>query len=337
MSFLSDFENRIADLFETAPQGYVEPFSFKKLAKRAAREMENETYEIDGIETAPALYTVLVSSVDDALMRPLYASITEEVASFVALQANKKGYVFVGKPLVRFMVDPSLKSGKFAVFAENIDAATLSRLRIEEKEFLAGNAGVGGAAAQSGVLAAPVPSAAPGLIPLAPPAPVDDGLAIFDEDITDGSDPFSSGDLAPLGAMPQTQRRSEPVATPMGRHAAHFAVPPIEPEPEPEPEPIQIAPVASALLIDRQSGRTFKVEEPSAILGRERSQADVVLNDPNISRRHAQLVFDGRFWHIEDLRSTNGTLVNDVDIDKCVLHSGDLITIGLTNLEFREN
>ena len=48
MSFFSDFEGRIAALFDTAPQGYVEPFSFKRLAKRAAKEMEAETYEIDG-------------------------------------------------------------------------------------------------------------------------------------------------------------------------------------------------------------------------------------------------------------------------------------------------
>ena len=41
MSFLSDFEGRISSVFGAAPQGYTEPFSFKKLAKRAAREMEN--------------------------------------------------------------------------------------------------------------------------------------------------------------------------------------------------------------------------------------------------------------------------------------------------------
>ena len=330
MSFLSDFEDRIADLFETAPQGYVEPFSFRKLAKQAAKEMERETYEIDGIDTAPALYTVLVSSADDALMRPLYASITEEVASFVAMQANKKGYVFVGKPLVRFMVDPSLKSGKFAVFAENIDASTLNRLRKEEKEFLAGNAGVGGAAAQSGISAIPASSAAPGLIPL-DTIYSDNNANIFQDNPSDELQPISSAVFSQVAEVPQTQRRSEPVMAPMGRHAAH-AAPAVEQEPE-----VEQAYVASALLIDRQTGRTFKVEEPSAVLGRERSQADVVLVDPNISRRHAQLTFDGRYWHIADLRSTNGTLVNDVDIDECILHSGDLITVGLTNLEFREN
>ena len=83
MSFLSDFEGRISSVFGAAPQGYTEPFSFKKLAKRAAREMENETYEIDGVDTAPGLYTVLVSATDDSLMRPLYEQITFETASFV--------------------------------------------------------------------------------------------------------------------------------------------------------------------------------------------------------------------------------------------------------------
>ena len=105
MSFLSDFEGRISSVFGAAPQGYTEPFSFKKLAKRAAREMENETYEIDGVDTAPGLYTVLVSATDDSLMRPLYEQITFETASFVTAQAQKKGYTFVGSPLVRFMVD----------------------------------------------------------------------------------------------------------------------------------------------------------------------------------------------------------------------------------------
>ena len=91
MSFLNDFEGRISSVFGAAPQGYTEPFSFKKLAKRAAREMENETYEIDGVDTAPALYTVLVSPSDDSLMRPLYEQITYETSAFVTAQAQKKG------------------------------------------------------------------------------------------------------------------------------------------------------------------------------------------------------------------------------------------------------
>ena len=93
----------------------------------------------------------------------------------------------------------------------------------------------------------------------------------------------------------------------------------------------------TCLLIDRQSGRTYMGTEPETIIGRERTPGGIVLHDPNVSRRHAELTYDGRVWRIHDLGSTNGTLVNDVDIDSCVLRDGDLITLGLLNLEFRES
>lgn len=376
MSFLSDFEARIGSVFGAAPQGYTEPFSFKKLAKRAAREMENETYEIDGVDTAPALYTVLVSASDDSLMRPLYEQITYETASFVTAQAQKKGYAFVGNPLVRFMVDPSLKSGKFAVFAENVDAGTLARLREEERAFLAGNSSAGGAAAQlhprgdrphrrqAAAQAAPsVPAPTP-----APLARNDAGLDVIPSDFSaDFPEPApvasasSSTPMpvpvvpaAPIAAaeapasvpvsVPQTQRRNVPLvdvrrgvgaeavagAAVAGAAVAGVAAGAGRPAGAHDSS-------ASCLLIDRQTGRTFTGRAPSAVIGRERSQADVVLRDPNVSRRHAQLTFDGRDWRITDLNSTNGTLVNDVDVSECVLRDGDLITVGLVNLEFREN
>ena len=376
MSFLSDFEARIGSVFGAAPQGYTEPFSFKKLAKRAAREMENETYEIDGVDTAPSLYTVLVSASDDSLMRPLYEQITYETASFVTAQAQKKGYAFVGNPLVRFMVDPSLKSGKFAVFAENVDAGTLARLREEERAFLAGNSSAGGAAAQlhprgdrphrrqAAAQAAPsVPAPTP-----APLAGNDAGLDVIPSDFSaDFPEPApvasasSSTPMpvpvvpaAPIAAaeapasvpvsVPQTQRRNVPLvdvrrgvgaeavagAAVAGAAVAGVAAGAGRPAGARDAS-------ASCLLIDRQTGRTFTGRAPSAVIGRERSQADVVLRDPNVSRRHAQLTFDGRDWRITDLNSTNGTLVNDVDVSECVLRDGDLITVGLVNLEFREN
>ena len=71
-------------------------------------------------------------------------------------------------------------------------------------------------------------------------------------------------------------------------------------------------------------------------MGRERTPGGIVLRDPNVSRRHAELSYDGSSWHLRDLGSTNGTLVNDTDVDSCILHDGDLITVGLMNLEFRE-
>lgn len=347
MSFLSDFEARIGSVFGAAPQGYTEPFSFKKLAKRAAREMENETYEIDGVDTAPALYTVLVSSADDSLMRPLYEQITYETASFVTARAQEKGYAFVGNPLVRFMADPSLKSGKFAVFAENVDAGTLARLREEERAFLAGNSSAGGAASQArqrgeksaAPMAAAMMTPAPAPAPQADASPMDgldklplDPLEPMPVASASESTPMPVSPVAPEVPMvtpgegpgaipvPQTQRRNVPLVN--GRAPVASAAAPVG---------------ATCLLIDRQTGQTYTGKAPATVIGRERSQAGVILRDPNVSRRHAELTFDGNGWYLTDLGSTNGTLVNDVDIRQCALRDGDLVTLGLTNLEFREN
>ena len=375
MSFLSDFEKRVGAVFGAAPQGYTEPFSFKKLARRAAREMERETYEIDGVDTAPALYTVLVSPQDDSIMRPLYQKLTYETSAFIAAQAHKKGYAFVGDPLVRFMVDPSLRSGKFAVFAENVDGRTLARLREEERAFLGESSlagGVGGAAAQAygrGQAKAPIDAQAHSKVvrsqaqsPLSLSTPstsqatsqdVDSGLDVMPLEYAEPQPVASASASTPMpvavasmplvgeadrpATVPQAARRTaasvpsvddpalEPAPVP--RHAAHVAAPAV-------PSP---APALSAMLIDRQTGRTFPVQAPSCVIGRERSQCSIVLRDPNVSRRHAEVGHDGRDWFIRDLNSTNGTLVNDVDVDECVLRDGDLITIGLVNLEFRGN
>ena len=131
MNFLNIFEDHVAGIFGAARA----PFSFKKLAKQAAREMEDQTLVVNGANTAPALYTILISADDDSLMAPFYPQLAREVTSFVKAQADMKRYGFVGEPLVRFMIDPALKPGKFSVFAENVDGPTLARLYEEERAY----------------------------------------------------------------------------------------------------------------------------------------------------------------------------------------------------------
>src|SRR5687767_5968894 len=57
---------------------------------------------------------------------------------------------------------------------------------------------------------------------------------------------------------------------------------------------------------------------------------DVPLNHPSVSRRHAELVRDaqGR-WLVRDLRSRNGTLVNEsAVVGEQLLRPGDVLQIG---------
>ena len=389
VNFLNVFEQRVGSLFGATTQGVTAPFSFKKLAKKAAREMEAETFVINGVDTAPALYTILISSEDDITMRPLYAQLTKETSQFIEGQAQGKGYVFVGKPVVRFMADPSLKSGRFSVFAENVDAGTLNRLREEEARFLGADSsldgGLGGAASSRAQAPGMRPTPQPQVAPL---SDMESGLDVMPQEaVLEAEDAFfargraarqyqnvplvgsrasqAPAPMAPVAA-PAPASAPVPVAAPAPASAAS-AVPTAAagfaagaaaqaipgaatPQqaygaPQPAPQTVRVAPAAPApaanpaacLLIDRKSGRTFTASAPRTVIGRERSAGGIVIHDPNVSRSHAELSFDGQTWRIRDLNSTNGTLVNDVDVDECSLRDGDLITLGLTNLEFREN
>ncbi|MEA2366629.1 MAG: hypothetical protein QOE69_1947 [Thermoleophilaceae bacterium] len=86
-----------------------------------------------------------------------------------------------------------------------------------------------------------------------------------------------------------------------------------------------------ALLVG--GGRRNVLSGSRVVLGRSR-EADIVLQDPNVSRRHAEVRRDENGWHIVDLGSTNGIKVNGRRVDNQALTAGDEVTIGVTDLTF---
>ncbi|HET6885498.1 MAG TPA: DUF3662 and FHA domain-containing protein [Rubrobacteraceae bacterium] len=61
---------------------------------------------------------------------------------------------------------------------------------------------------------------------------------------------------------------------------------------------------------------------------------DIVINDPNVSRRHARISrADGGFV-VEDLGSTNGTLLDGAPIDRERIEGGDELTFGQSTARF---
>lgn len=167
MNFLNIFEDHVAGIFGATRA----PFSFKKLAKQAARDMEDQTLVINGVNTAPALYTILIAADDDPMLAPFYPELSREVREFVKAQAEKRRYVFVGEPLVRFMIDPQLRGGKFSVFAENVDAPTLGRLYEEERAYQNGLGQNSSATSRAASAPAPVSNSLPPRSNTRPPCP----------------------------------------------------------------------------------------------------------------------------------------------------------------------
>lgn len=80
-------------------------------------------------------------------------------------------------------------------------------------------------------------------------------------------------------------------------------------------------------------GRRLAVSEEALTIGRLPDCA-IPINDPNASRRHAQIRQDGDVVFLLDLGSTNGTRVNGAPVRQHRLQDGDVITIGTTTLRF---
>ena len=61
---------------------------------------------------------------------------------------------------------------------------------------------------------------------------------------------------------------------------------------------------------------------------------DIVINDPNVSRRHARISRSDNGFVVEDLGSTNGTLLDGAPIDREMIEGGDELTFGQTTARF---
>jgi hypothetical protein len=85
------------------------------------------------------------------------------------------------------------------------------------------------------------------------------------------------------------------------------------------------------LLID---GKRVVISPAGATIGRGRG-SDVVLDDPNVSRQHAEIRPRGGSWVITDLGSTNGSQLNGRRLEGSeVLRSGDELELGASTMTF---
>lgn len=87
------------------------------------------------------------------------------------------------------------------------------------------------------------------------------------------------------------------------------------------------------VLVDVQSGREHPIRPGVNIVGRE---GDVMLPDTKVSRRHAQIVSADDGMTVEDLGSTNGTLLNGNRVEpgaKLPFANGDTLSFGGVELK----
>ncbi len=84
------------------------------------------------------------------------------------------------------------------------------------------------------------------------------------------------------------------------------------------------------LIINHQ---VFQIHAAVTTIGRK-LENDIVIQDSVISRDHAEIRYEHGEFLVYDQNSTSGTYVNNQRVNRCALHSGDVISLANTHIMF---
>lgn len=106
------------------------------------------------------------------------------------------------------------------------------------------------------------------------------------------------------------------------------------PVPPPADGPAAPTPAVASRAIVTLGQRRHVYDGPVVVIGRSRD-ADCVVDDENVSRRHAELRLGGDgTWMVSDLGSTNGVKVNGRQVQRAHLKRGDYVELGTSGFTF---
>jgi pSer/pThr/pTyr-binding forkhead associated (FHA) protein len=81
-------------------------------------------------------------------------------------------------------------------------------------------------------------------------------------------------------------------------------------------------------------GQVYELGANATSIGRAKAN-EVVVNDVSVSSEHCRIRPEDGHFVLHDLKSTNGTFVNERRVTRHVLTEGDVVKIGETSLMFR--
>ena len=151
-------------------------------------------------------------------------------------------------------------------------------------------------------------------------------LAIFD--IFSGGAPDAS-DPAPTGrAGEETVLRL--ADTPSRREPTAKKIVSTNPRPAAELKMPASSKVSLAVIAGPEAGRMYEIGKPRVVIGRH--DADISVDDPEISRSHAAIELTGDKALLVDLGSTNGTFVGEEQIQECPIENQSEFSVGGSTL-----
>ena len=84
-------------------------------------------------------------------------------------------------------------------------------------------------------------------------------------------------------------------------------------------------------IVITSNGQVMRLRQSRVIIGRSK-EADLRVDDANVSRKHSAIYWDNGRLMIDDLGSTNGTMVNGYPVTRTVLKPNDVVAIGDSRL-----
>lgn len=94
--------------------------------------------------------------------------------------------------------------------------------------------------------------------------------------------------------------------------------------------PEEVSSVDIAVTIDNSDTNEHRISGFPCLMGRD-AGCDLVIREPAVSRRHAQLMCENGGLYLEDVSEHNGTYLNGVklpSLGKAKVHEGDVINLG---------
>jgi hypothetical protein len=320
---------------------YVEP---AELARKLIKELEGTKVSQGGQTWVRDQYTVFLCREDFQRFRSHLDELVRKLEAHMEKHVLSRRYGTSGAITIELTMDPDLKPGYFGVLAERADlddSRSYGDLPDDadygddyEDYVTDGPGGAGAVNAGRGHAGDPfagVSSSAPPMprppsmgvpvpgvplpVPPVPGVPPVLGPSYgrpFPPPPGAGQQPQQAGYPAPSQVPPRTAPPVPPIAGGAGRVAATDGV---------------TAGAATEQLVLKVNGQERVFPQGKAVVGRSRD-VDLMIDNADVSRRHAMIYWSEGSIVVKDLGSTNGTMVNGYPIDSTVVRPSDVIRIG---------
>jgi hypothetical protein len=140
-------------------------------------------------------------------------------------------------------------------------------------------------------------------------------------------------DLGVFGIATRIVQARDDDAAPAAEAGATMIYAPAAPTQDTEAaSPVELG-LQQEVAVLEWDGQRHEIAKRRVVIGRSKD-ADVRIDDPNVSRRHAELQQEGATYWLVDLDSTNGVEVGGKRVKRLKLEDGTRFTIGSTEIAF---